>query len=76
MASTYPNIATPLFPDEQKSNGRNIQSLGSFSINQILLALCKHMSNLALHAFWICFKLNVILMDRLFMTPELLQKNN
>ena len=43
-------------------------------MNQILLALQKHMSNLALHTFQMYFKLNVILMDK-FMTPEL-QKNN
>ena len=61
---------------KKKLNGRKIQSWGSFSMNQILLALCKHMSNLALHAFQIYFKSNVILIDRLFMTPELLQKNN
>jgi hypothetical protein len=51
-------------------------SLGSFLMNQILSALCKHMSNLVLHKFQISFELNVILMDRLFITPELLQKNN
>ena len=50
------------------------QNLGSFSMKQILLALQKHMSNLALHTFQMCFKSNVILMDR-SMTPEL-QKNN
>ena len=50
------------------------QNLGTFSTNQILLALQKHMSNLALHTFQMYFKSNVILMDRL-MTPEL-QKNN
>ena len=50
------------------------QNLGSFSMKQILLALQKHMSNLALHTFQMYFKLNVILMDR-FITPEL-QKNN
>ena len=50
------------------------QNLGSFSMKQILLALQKHMSNLALHTFQMYFKSNVILMDR-FMTPEL-QKNN
>ena len=50
------------------------QNLGSFSMNQILSALQKHMSNLALHIFQMYFKSNVILMDR-FMTPEL-QKNN
>ena len=43
-------------------------------MKQILLALLKHMSNLALHAFQMYFKSNVILMDR-FMTPEI-QKNN
>ena len=50
------------------------QNLGSFSMNQILLALQKHMSNFALHTFQMYFKSNVILMDR-SMTPEL-QKNN
>ena len=50
------------------------QNLGSFSMKQILLALQKHMNNLALHTFQMYFKSNVILMDR-FMTPEL-QKNN
>ena len=50
------------------------QNLGSFSMKQILLALQKHMSNLALHTFQMYFKSNVILMDR-FMTLEL-QKNN
>ena len=49
------------------------QNLGSFLMNQILLALHKHMSNLALHTFQMYFKPNVILMDR-FMTPGL-QKN-
>ena len=49
------------------------QNLGSFSMNQNLLALHKHMSNLALHTFQMYFKSNVILMVR-FMTPEL-QKN-
>ena len=78
------NIWDTMIPDltiknlncKQKSNGRNIQSLGSFSMNQILLALCKCMNNLGLYAFQIYIKLNVILMDKLFMTPELLQKNN
>jgi hypothetical protein len=45
-------------------------------MNQILLALCKYMINLVLHTFQISFELNVILMDSLFITPELLQKNN
>ena len=43
-------------------------------MKQILLALQKHMRDLALHTFQIYFESNVILMDS-FMTPEL-QKNN
>ena len=39
------------------------QNLGSFSMKQILLALQKHMSSLALHTLQIYFKSNVILMD-------------
>ena len=63
---------------KQKSNGNNIQSfglaLGNFSMNQILLALHKHIRNLALCVFQMHFEWNVIFMDSLFMTPELLQK--
>ena len=66
-------------PDcKQKSNERNIQSfglaLGSFSMNQIFLAVHKHMSNLVLYAFQMYFESNIIFMDSLFITPELLQK--
>ena len=66
-------------PDcKQKSNGIDIQSfglaLGSFLMNQILLALHKHMNNLALYAFQMYFESNVFFTDGLFMTPELLQK--
>ena len=50
------------------------QNLGSFSMNQIVLALHKHMRNLVLQTFQMYFKSNVILMVK-FMTPEL-QKNN
>ena len=47
---------------------------GSFSMNQILLALHKHMSNLVLCEFQMYFQSNLIFMDSLFMTPELLQE--
>ena len=50
------------------------QNLGSFSMNQILLAFHTYMRNLALHTFQMYLKSNLILMHR-FMTQEL-QKNN
>ena len=50
------------------------QNLGSFSMNQIILALHKHMRNLVIHTLQMYLRSNVILMVG-FMTPEL-QKNN
>ena len=40
------------------------QNFGSFSMNQILLALQRYMSNVALHTFQMYFKSNVILMGQ------------